>query len=70
MIEAARESVARNDGWTEVAWVVERFDGKWRVQAWKIVNPKAQGRMRCVPWAVRGIVFDNDANLLAYRNYL
>ncbi len=70
LIEAARQSVERYDGWTQVAWVVERFEGQWRVQAWKIVDPKARGRMQCVPWAVRGILFDNDANQIAYRNYL
>ena len=70
LVESAGEAVRRNDGWTEVAYMVERFDGKWRVQAWQIVNPKAKGRMRCVPWAVRGLIFDNDSNLVAYRNYL
>jgi len=70
LIEAARRQVDQYDGWGEVAWVVERHEGKWRVQAWQIVNPQNKGRMRCVPWAVRGLIFDNDANLVAYRNYL
>ena len=63
-------AVEQNDGWREVACVVERHEGKWRVQAWRIVNPKAKGRGRCVPWAVRGVILDDNANMLAYRNYL
>lgn len=70
LIEAARRYVNQYDGWGDVAWVVERHEGKWRVQAWQIVHPQNQGRMRCVPWAVRGLIFDNDANLVAYRNHL
>ncbi len=70
LIASARRYVDEYDGWGDVAWVVERHAGQWRVQAWQIVNPSATGRMRCAPWAVRGIVFDNDANLVAYRNHL
>jgi hypothetical protein len=70
LIDSARRAVNQFDGWSEVAWVVERHEGQWRVQAWQILHPKAKGRMRCAPWAVRGITFDNQGKLLEYRNHL
>lgn len=70
LIDAARRAVNQFDGWSEVAWVVERHEGQWRVQAWQILHPKAKGRMRCAPWAVRGITFDKEGKLLEYRNHL
>jgi hypothetical protein len=53
-----------------VAWVVERHQGKWRVQAWQILHPDAKGRMRCAPWAVRGILLDSEGKVLEYQNHL
>lgn len=70
LIEAAARLVDEHDGWKLVEWVVERHDGRWRVQAWQVLNPGAKGRMRCAPWAVRGIIFDNNSNLVEYRNHL
>lgn len=69
MIESARRAVAQFDGWTDVAYVVERRGGHWRVQAWKIVNPEAKGRNRCVPWASRGISLDDQGTVTAYENH-
>ncbi len=70
LIEAAREAVRQHDGWDQVAWVVERFDGAWRVQAWKIIHPEAKGRNRCSPAWVRAIHFDTRGSLTSYRNHL
>lgn len=70
MIESTLRAVAQMDGWTEVACVVERQKRNWRVQAWRIVHPEAQGRNKCAPWAVRGITLDDDAKVLAYENHL
>lgn len=70
LIEAAERAVAQFDGWSNVAWVVERYEGQWRVQAWQIVHPEAKGRMRCAPWAVRAIHFDNNGELTGYKNHL
>jgi hypothetical protein len=70
LIDSARRAVTEFDGWAEVAWVVERQGKQWRVQAWQIVHPEAKGKMRCVPWAVRGIVLDEDGKVLEYRNHL
>jgi hypothetical protein len=70
MVEAALRAVQQIDGWSEVACVVEPRKHAWRVQAWRIVNPHAQGRNRCVPWAVRGITLSDDARVLAYENHL
>ncbi len=70
LIEAARPVVRRQDGWEQVAWVVESHHGEWRVQAWKIVHPEAKGRSRCSPGVVRSIHFDRRRNLTDYRNHL
>jgi len=70
LIEAAREAVRQHDGWDQVLWVVERFDGAWRVQAWKIIYPQAKGRNRCSPAWVRGVHFDTRGTLTDYRNHL
>jgi hypothetical protein len=70
LVEAARRAVDQFDGWSDVACLVERRNGAWRVQAWRIVNPKARGRSQCVPWAVRGITLDDHAKVLAYENHL
>jgi len=70
MIDAAREAVAQFDGWTDVAWQVERRHGGWRVQAWRIVHPAARGRNRCAPYAVRVIELSDAGDVVAYRNHL
>lgn len=72
LIASAKVAVRRYDGWTEIACVVERGTGRgeWRVQAWKIVNPKATGRNQCVPWAVRAVILDDRAEVTGYRNHL
>lgn len=70
LIEAARQAVHQHDGWDQVLWVVERYDGAWRVQAWKIIHPQAKGRNRCSPAWVRAIHFDTRGTLTDYRNYL
>lgn len=70
LIDSARRAVNQFDGWAEVVWVVERQGKQWRVQAWQIVHPDAKGKMRCAPWAVRGIVLDDDGKVLEYRNHL
>lgn len=69
-IDSAARAVLQFDGWTEVAYVVTRRTGEWRVQAWKIVHPQARGRDRCVPWAKRGITVDDNARVVAYENHL
>jgi len=68
-IDSARKAVQQFDGWSEVAYVVQRRQDQWLVQAWKIVNPKAKGRNRCVPWASRGIRLDRDGTVIAYENH-
>lgn len=68
VVDAARRAVQQLDGWTDVAFVVERHRGEWRVQAWKIVNPQARGRNRCVPWARRVIALDRNAAVISYQN--
>ncbi|MCC6233913.1 MAG: hypothetical protein IT580_14810 [Verrucomicrobiales bacterium] len=70
MIEAARHAVAQYDGWSEIAWVVDRQPQHWRVQAWRIVYPAERGRNRCAPYAVRVIELKDDGEVLAYRNHL
>jgi hypothetical protein len=70
MIEAALRAVAQFDHWDQTACVVEHKGREWRVQAWRIVNPQAKGRARCVPWAVRGITLDDDAKVIGYENHL
>jgi hypothetical protein len=66
--EAARRAVAQFDGWEDVAYVVNRRGDGFRVEAWKIVNPAARGRNRCVPWASRGITVDAVGRVTAYEN--
>lgn len=68
VMEAALRAVEQYDGWPEVACVIEREGGQWQVQAWKIVNPKARGRQKCVPWAVRTVTLDRHAVVTGYRN--
>lgn len=70
MIDSALRAVNQIDGWTQVACVVERQGSNWRVEAWRIVKPEARGRRRCLPWAVRGIMLNDDAQVLSYKNYL
>jgi hypothetical protein len=70
MVEAALRAVDQFDGWSQVACVVEQHGSQWQVQAWRIVNPAAKGRDRCVPWAVRGITLDDQATVVEYRNHL
>src|SRR5436190_19576667 len=70
MVESTLRAVAQMDGWTEVACVVEHGKRNWRVQAWRIVHPEAQGRNKCAPWAVRGLTLDDDAKVLSYENHL
>jgi hypothetical protein len=70
MIDSTVRAVSQIDGWTQVACVVERQKNQWRVQAWRIVNPKARGRDKCVPWAVRSITLNDDAKVLDYKNHL
>lgn len=70
MITAAQRAVEQQDGWNSVAWVVERHEGGWRVQAWKIVNPNAKGRNRCVPWEMRVVLLDHGGTVREYRNHL
>lgn len=70
LIEKAVAAVRQYDGWPEVACVVEPRGRAWRVQAWKIVNPKAVGKSRCVPWAVRGVLIDERGVVVGYENHL
>lgn len=70
LIDSSRRAVNQFDGWTDVAWLVERQGRHWRVQAWQVVHPEAKGKMRFVPWAVRGIVLDDEGKVLEYRNHL
>jgi hypothetical protein len=70
MIEAALHAVVQIDGWSQTACVVKQHKGEWQVEAWRIVHPEAEGRNRCVPWAVRGITLDAEARVLSYRNHL
>lgn len=70
MIETARRVVDQYDGWTDIAWVVEREKNLWRIQAWRIVYPKERGRNRCAPYAVRLIEIQDDGEVTAYRNHL
>ncbi len=70
VIDAARRAVTQFDGWTDVAFVVQRRGDQWRVQAWRIVNPTARGKKRCVPWASRAIDLDRNGTVIAYQNHL
>ena len=70
MVEAARQAVRKHDGWENIVFLVERFEGAWRVQAWKVIHPNAQGRNRCSPAWVRAIHFDDRGTLTDYRNHL
>lgn len=70
IMEAALRAVNQIDGWPQTACVIERHKAEWRVQAWRIVNPKAKGRARCVPWAVRGITLSDEGKVVAYQNHL
>ena len=70
MIEAAQRAVDRYDGWAKTVFVVERHADQWRVQAWKVVNPQAQGRGQCVPWGVRCVILNERGDMLEYRNHL
>jgi len=69
-IDKALAAVRQYDGWPEVACVAESRGRAWRVQAWKIVNPKATGKSRCVPWAVRSISIDERGVVVGYANRL
>ncbi len=72
LIAATKVAVKRYDGWTDIACVVQRGSGRgeWLVQAWRIVNPQATGRNKCVPWAVRAVILDDRAEVTGYRNHL
>jgi hypothetical protein len=70
VLEAALRAIHQYDGWSDVACVVEKAGSDWRVQGWKVVHPKAQGRKKCVPWAVRSITVDSRGLVTAYRNTL
>ncbi len=70
MIESALRAVDQVDGWGQVVCVVAKNRQRWRVEAWRVVHPEAQGRDRCVPWAVRAITLDEDAKVLSYENHL
>jgi hypothetical protein len=68
VIQAAERAVYQIDGWNEAACVVERSGRNWQVRAWKIVHPQAEGRNKCVPWAVRSITVDEAGKVIAYTN--
>jgi hypothetical protein len=70
MIEAAQRAVDRYDGWPRVLFVVERQPERWRVQAWKVVNPQAKGRGQCVPWGVRSVILNEQGEMIEYQNHL